>query len=147
MDIHLHDWRTKPILCKDLCAILTTVKSMFHMFYLFFLGGSGYLKSQTEHPGLLKIKKNKKQKKNEWTWKHEITPQSKTNNLDKCTVIQMTFGTTPPIPTPLCLKIHVLLNCNWSDVRCRASSMSTPWGKTYIHETEVTGWLSVLVWL
>lgn len=33
MDIHLHDWRTKPILCKDLCANFTTIKSMFHMFF------------------------------------------------------------------------------------------------------------------
>ena len=33
MDIHLHDWRTKLIFCKDLCAIFTTNKFMFHMVF------------------------------------------------------------------------------------------------------------------
>lgn len=50
MDSHLHDRRTGTILCKDLCALFTSNKSKF------FLGGSGYLKSQTEHPGLLTMK-------------------------------------------------------------------------------------------
>lgn len=36
---------------------------------------------------------------NDWTWKHEITPQSKTKHSDKCTVIQMTVGATPRMPS------------------------------------------------
>lgn len=127
--------RTKPILCKDLCAILTTIKFMSHMVFLRWK----WLFLESDWASWIA------QNENDWTWKHDITPQSKTKQSDKCTVIQMTFGATPPIP--ICLKIYVLWNCNWSDVRFRASSMSTPWGKTYIHETEVTGWLSVLVWL
>lgn len=44
--------RKKTILCKDLCALFTTITSMFTMG---FSGGSGYSKSQTEPPGLLQM--------------------------------------------------------------------------------------------
>lgn len=78
MDIHLHG-----------CAFFTTIKFMFHFFFVVMC--KWLLKSQTEHPGLLL---------NGWTWrKHEITPQSDTKQSDKCTVIQMIFGATPPFPT------------------------------------------------
>lgn len=72
---------------------------MFHM--VFFSGGSGYLKSQTEHPGLLKMKTTgRKKKKNPKQKKHEIKPQSKTKQSDECTVTQMTVGATHPSPLP-----------------------------------------------
>lgn len=65
-----------------------------------------------------------------WTREHDGTTQSDTKQSDK----QWTRMTLDA--SPLSLKIYVLRNCSWSDVRCRANSMSTPWGKTYIHETE-----------
>lgn len=86
MDIHLHDWRTKLIFCKDLCAIFTTIKLTFHMGifrwkWLFEESDWASWIAQNETTG---------------REKHEITPQSKTKQSDKCTVIQMTVGATPP---------------------------------------------------
>lgn len=51
----------------------------------------------------------------------------------------MTWGATPSPPHqphPTVSKHRFFWNCSWSDARCRARSMSTPWGKTYIHETQ-----------
>lgn len=143
MDIHLHDWRTKPILCKDLCAIFATIKCFTCLFVLI---RWKWLFEESDWASWIaqKWKRLDVKNKNKNKTKHEITPQSKTKQSDECTMPQMTVGATPPhplMPQNICsLKLY-----NWSDVRCRESSMSTPWGKNYIHETEVTGWLCVLV--
>lgn len=50
----------------------------------------GFVKSQTEHPGgLIKNETSGREK-------HEITPQSKRKQFDRCSVIQMTVGAPPP---------------------------------------------------
>lgn len=83
----------------------------------------GFSKSQTEHPGLLKMKRLDAR-----MWRY--------NTIRHKTIWQTVDTGDIGCPTPPSLKIYVLRNCSWSDVRCRANSMSTPWGKTYIHETE-----------
>lgn len=69
-----------------------------------------------------------------------------TSNLTDTQRTHVTLG----IATPNCLKTQVFWNCRWSDVRIStAKSVSTPWGKTYIHETYKSHRLTVcvLVWL
>lgn len=78
----------KTILCKDLCAIFTAIKFLFHVVSFRWK----WLFEESDWASW--IARNE----NDWTWKHEITPQSKTKS-DKRTVIQMTFGATPPIPS------------------------------------------------
>lgn len=75
----------------------------------------------------------------------EITPQSKT-------IWPMYSDTNdswcrPAHPLPSASK-YILSKPSigpMSDVE--QAPFHTPWGKIYIHETEVTAWLSVLVWL
>lgn len=53
---------------------------MFHM--VFFSGGSGYLKSQTEHPGLLKMKTTGRKKKKTQNKKNmKLNHNPRQNNL------------------------------------------------------------------
>lgn len=96
MDIHLHDWRTKLILCKDLCAIFTTLILMFHMFSFRWK----WLLEESDWASWIAQKI-----KNRLDVKREFTPQSKTK-----TIWQMYSDTNdiwchpthPPLPQNKC---------------------------------------------
>lgn len=98
MDIHLHDLRTKKQTKKTkrynvkICVLSSPPFNQCLTCYFFSSGGSSYLKSQTEHPGLLNMKGLDVK-----TWNYTTIPRQ--NSLTICAVTRMTAGATPPIPS------------------------------------------------
>lgn len=123
-----------------MCCLHHRWKFLFLNWFVGFLFFYFISKSQTEEPpGLLT---------NGWTWRRDGTTQSDNKQSDWQTVNtrDMRRRHLPTVSKRrFCESVVGPLDVRWS----RARSVSTPWGKTYIHETHKSHRLAVCVsvWL
>lgn len=66
--------------CVKICVLSSPPLNQCFTWF-FFSGGSGYLKSQTEHPGLLKMKTTGRKKKTQNKKNMKLNHNPRQNNL------------------------------------------------------------------